>query len=123
MFNIINSTTMKKEYIYGAVAAVVVAFVTAIFLAKSPKSRVKKEIEKMGGLAKYNFAAGCAKKKGLIEEDAKLSSIDEINGLDKKQVKLVATVIGLVKANQVSVGPDRDDKGHFIKPEDNTDQQ
>jgi hypothetical protein len=113
---------MKKEYIYGAVAAVVAAFVTAIFLAKSPKKQVKKEIEKMGGLAKYNYAAGCAKKKGLIEEDAKVSSIDEINGLNKKQVKLVATVIGLVKANQVTTGPDRDEKGHFIKPE-NTDQQ
>lgn len=113
---------MKKEYIYGAVAAVAAAFITAIFLAKSPKKQVKKEIEKMGGVAKYNFAAGIAKKKGLINEDAKLSSIEEIKGLNKEQVKLVATVIGLVKANQVTVGPDRDDKGHFIKPE-TTDQQ
>ena len=108
---------MNKK-IYGlTIAAVVAAVVTAVAYAENPKRKLKRNIEKVGGLGHYNFAAGIAKRKGLIEGDAKIVSIEEINSMNKEQVKLSATIIGLIKAGAVSVGPQRDEKGHFIKTE------
>ena len=86
-------------------------------LKNNPKKGIKKQIEKLGGLAYYNYAAAAAKKKGLIEGDAKLSSMDEIHGLDDDKIALVLTVLGLVADEKVSTGPARDEHGNFIKTE------
>ena len=90
-------------------------------LASNPKKRVAKQINKLGpgkiGLAYYNYAAASAKKKGLIEEEAKLSSLEDIKGLNKDQLRVVAIVLGLIAAGEVSTGPARDEHGNFVKAE------
>ena len=111
---------MKKGIIWLIVSAILAGtgIVLGILLSdKRKKSALKEAINEIGGLAYYNFAAGTARKKGLIEADAKLSSIDEIDGLDKNQVKLVAFVLDKIYNKEVSVGPARDKHGNFIKKE------
>lgn len=108
----------KKILIPTAAAAVLIAAAGAMILrSKSPKRVLKKEINKVGGLAHYNFAASSAKRKGLIEGDAKISSLDEINEMNEDQMKMAVAVLGLIKEGTISVGPQRDEKGHFIKSE------
>lgn len=100
--------------------AIVLALGTAamwVLRSKNPKRVLKKEINKVGGLAHYNFAASSAKRKGLIEGDAKISSLDEINEMNEDQMKMAVAVLGLIKEGTISVGPQRDEKGHFIKSE------
>lgn len=107
----------KKILIPTAAFGIVCAVVMMILRSKNPKRVLKKEIDKVGGLAHYNFAASSAKRKGLIEGDAKISSLDEINKMNSEEMKMVATVLGLIKEGTISVGPQRDEKGHFIKSE------
>lgn len=102
----------------GLVAITIIAGVIIwLMTKKNPKKWVSVKINNLGGLAYYNYAAAQAKKKGFIEEDAKLSSMEEIKGLSKDKIKLVATVLGLIEACQVSIGPARDAHGNFIKTE------
>ena len=112
---------MKKEdkvlnIILGFILTVTCATCIYCVVKKPSKKDVQKDIEQLG-LAHYNYAAGMAKKKGLIEEDAKISSIEEIQSLNKEQVELVGTVLNLIADGKVSIGPARDAHGHFIKTE------
>lgn len=111
----------KKIITLGAVAFSIVAGYVIWLKATNPKKKVAKEIKKLGpgkaGLAYYNYAAAGAKKKGLIEEDAKISSLDEIKGLNKDQLNVVEIVLGLITAGEVSIGPARDERGVFVKTE------
>lgn len=115
---------MKNEKIITTLGAVAFSIVTGYVIwlkVTNPKRKVAKEIKKLGpgkaGLAYYNYAAAGAKKKGLIEEDAKISSLDEIKGLNKDQLNAVEIVLGLITAGEVSIGPARDERGVFVKTE------
>lgn len=105
---------MKKEVIYYGGAAALAAVAAAILVPANKKRRVKKNIEKLGGLGCYNYAATQAKKKGLIEEDAKISSLKEIRVND---IPVITAVINLAESGEVSKGPARDERGNFIKTE------
>lgn len=107
----------KKILIPTAIVLALGTAVMWILRSKNPKRVLKKEINKVGGLAHYNFAASSAKRKGLIEGDAKISSLDEINEMNEDQMKMAVAVLGLIKEGTISVGPQRDEKGHFIKSE------
>lgn len=116
---------MKNEKIITTLGAVALSIVTGYVIwlkvTTNSKRKVAKEIKKLGpgkaGLAYYNYAAAGAKKKGLIEEDAKISSLDEIKGLNKDQLNAVEIVLGLITAGEVSIGPARDERGVFVKTE------
>ena len=111
---------MKKGIIWLIISAIITGtgIVLGVILSdRKKKNALKEAINEIGGVAYYNFAAGTAKKKRLIGEDAKLSSIDEIDGLNKNQIKLVALVLDKIYNKEVSIGPARDEHGNFIKKE------
>lgn len=108
---------MNKKILIPTAVVLALGAAAMILRSKDPKRALKRGINEVGGLAHYNFAASSAKRKGLIEEDAKISSLNEINKMDEDQMKMVAAVLGLIKEGTISVGPQRDEKGHFVKSE------
>ena len=113
-----NSTTMNKKMLI-IIASVAVAMLLGVEFMnpKQARKKIQKAIEELGGLGYYNYAAAAAKKKGLIEDDAKITSMEDIQGLTTKQRKLVRKVFELIASGEVNKGPARDEHGNFIKKE------